>query len=92
MSTPSGVPLPAKFYNLMKVEWEAPAKPKASHPYSKFYSLTLEAVKRTKLSVVDDPATSLASSSVLPMDAEGIPMTEGFNRPLERTLRHLPYC
>lgn len=42
--------------------------------------------KRFKFPVVDDQATSLASSSVLPMDAEGMPK-DNCDRQIEQALR-----
>ena len=68
---------------MLQAEWEAPA----NHPIiSKFYSLSAEAADRFKLPWVDDPVTSLCSSSVLPTDADGLPK-DPCDRKIELALR-----
>lgn len=65
-----GMPMPALFHDIMKAEWESPAKPKSTPSvFHKFYSLVPAADRKVKLPTVDDPVNSLVSSSVLPMDA-----------------------
>lgn len=67
-SNQKGMPLPDIFHDTMTSEWENPVKP----------SLLTQAVfsganKEIKLPLVDDPVNCLASASVLPMDADGLP-------------------
>lgn len=64
----------AMFHDVLQAEWELPAKPKATNPtFSKLYTLHPSANKKVKLPMVDNPVNSPASSSVLPMDADGLP-------------------
>lgn len=82
-----GIPMPAVFLNVLKTEWESPAKPKATNPlFHKLYTLVPPARKLVKLPTVDDPVNSLVSSSVLPMDADGLPKDQ-CDRRIELALR-----
>lgn len=82
-----GMPLPDVFHDVMRAEWENPAKPKTTHPnFSRLYSFTQGAAKEIKVPLVDDPVNSLASTSVLPMDADGLPKDQ-CDRRIEQVLR-----
>lgn len=82
-----GMPLPDIFHDAMRAEWENPAKPKSTHPiFSKLYTLTQGASKEIKLPLVDDPVNSLSSTSILPMDADGLPKDQ-CDRRIEQALR-----
>lgn len=68
------MPVPDIFHNTMTSEWEHPVKPKSINPlFSKLYSFMPVATKEIKLPLVDDPVNCLASTSVLPMDTDGLP-------------------
>ncbi|XP_054830377.1 uncharacterized protein LOC129326238 [Eublepharis macularius] len=83
----SGVPLPAAFHSVLKAEWDNPAKPKTYHSaFNKFYSLTPDSAKQVRLPTVDDPVSILATSSILPMDAEGVPKDPS-DKKIEQALR-----
>lgn len=83
----TGMPLPDIFHDAMRAEWENPAKHKSTHPiFSKLYALTQGASKEIKLPLVDDPVNSLSSTSVLPMDADGLPKDQ-CDRRIEQALR-----
>lgn len=65
----------------------SPRKLNMTNPlFSKLYSMHLATTKMIKLPLVDDAINSLASTSVLPMDADGLPKNS-CDRHIEQT-RH----